>query len=98
MIPDLITVVMIRHDIAEDDEMMRGRIVTFEVRVKRVHLDQDILAENEPNRIDPDKWRPLIMSFQKFYGLTSQQVHELTLAEIPESMYRSPDVGRSNLP
>ena len=29
-----------------------------------------------PNRIDPDKWRPLIMSFQKFYGLASGQVHD----------------------
>ena len=38
----------------------------------------------EPDRIDPDKWRPLIMSFQNFYGLRSQ-LHESTLAKVPES-------------
>nr|WP_250465540.1 MULTISPECIES: hypothetical protein [unclassified Caballeronia] len=25
------------------------------------------------NRIDPDKWSPLIMNFQKFYGLSKQK-------------------------
>ena len=35
------------------------------------------------------------MSFQKFYGLAEGQVHESMLAEIPEIMYRSPDVDRA---
>jgi hypothetical protein len=34
------------------------------------------------------------MSFQKFYGL-GRQVHASTLAQIPEAMYRSPDVDRA---
>ena len=54
-------------------------------------MDESILADGENHRIDPDKWRPLIMSFQHFYGL-SPQVHESTLAQIPESMYRSAPV------
>jgi hypothetical protein len=39
------------------------------------------------NRINPDAWRPLIMSFCHFYGL-GEQVHESTLAQIPEEAYR----------
>jgi hypothetical protein len=34
------------------------------------------------------------MSFQKFYCL-GPQVHESTLAQIPETTYRSPDVDRA---
>ena len=48
----------------------------------------------EPNRVDPDKWRPLIMSFQQFYGL-GPQVHDSTLARIAESLYRGPDIERA---
>jgi hypothetical protein len=39
------------------------------------------------DRIDPDRWRPLIMSFCRFYGL-GEEVHTSRLAEIPESSYR----------
>lgn len=83
------------HWISEDDPLQKGNIVCFEVRILRVHLDESILMNGDPNRVDPDKWHPLIMSFQKFYGLGSGQVHESTLAEIPEVLYRSPDVDRA---
>ena len=69
--------------------------MTFEVRIRRVHLEESILAEGEPNRVDPDKWRPLIMSFQKFYGLESTQLQTSKLAQIPEYKYRSADVDRA---
>jgi flavin reductase (DIM6/NTAB) family NADH-FMN oxidoreductase RutF len=82
------------HELAEGDPMLKGRTNCFEVRIQRVHIEESILMAGEPNRIDPDKWRPLIMSFQKFYGL-GPQVHESTLAQIPEAMYRSPDVDRA---
>jgi flavin reductase (DIM6/NTAB) family NADH-FMN oxidoreductase RutF len=82
------------HDLAQDDPILKGRTNLFEVRIQRVHVEQSILAAGEPNRIDPDKWRPLIMSFQKFYGL-GPQVHASTLAQIPEAMYRGPDVDRA---
>jgi flavin reductase (DIM6/NTAB) family NADH-FMN oxidoreductase RutF len=59
----------------------------FEVRIVRAHIEPSLLFEGEPNRIDPEKWRPLIMSFCRFYGL-GEQVFESTLAEISESSYR----------
>ena len=84
------------HGIAEDDPVQRGHLVCIEVRIQRVYVEESILMNGEANRIDPDKWRPLIMSFQQFYGLGSK-LHASTLGEIPESMYRSPDVGRARI-
>jgi hypothetical protein len=46
------------------------------------------------NRVDPDKWRPLMMSFQRYYGL-GDELHESTLAKIPEDIYRMPDIARA---
>jgi len=82
------------HGLAENDEAVRGKIVTFELRIQRVHVEESLLMDGHANRIDPDKWRPLIMSFQKFYGLGGQ-VQPSTLATIPERLYQSPDVERA---
>jgi len=81
------------HGLAENDPNVRGNIMTFELRIKRVYLDEAILMDGHPNRVDPDKWKPLIMSFQKFYGLGSQ-VHPSTLADIPEHLYNTADRAR----
>ena len=87
-------VVAAKHDLMQDDEVARGRIVTFEVRMTRIHLHPDILMDGFANRVDPDKWRPLIMSFQRYYGL-GDEVHDSTLARIPEDSYRMPDIARA---
>jgi flavin reductase (DIM6/NTAB) family NADH-FMN oxidoreductase RutF len=87
-------VVEATHGLAGDDARQRGYIVCIEVRIQRVHLEESLLMRGETDRIDPDKWRPLIMSFQRFYGL-GPQVHASTLANIPESLYRSPDMERA---
>ena len=87
-------VVAAKHDLMRDDDLVRGAIVTFEVRIQRVHVHPDVLMAGKINRIDPDKWRPLMMSFQRFYGL-SGEVHDTTLAQIPEEQYRLPDIDRA---
>ena len=87
-------VVVARHDLMADDEQTRGGLMTFELRVTRVHIDPALCLDGNPNRIDPDKWRPLMMSFQRFYGL-SEEIHPSTLAQIPEESYRTPDIDRS---
>jgi flavin reductase (DIM6/NTAB) family NADH-FMN oxidoreductase RutF len=61
--------------------------LAFEVRIVRTHIDERILLDGAANHIDPDKWRPLIMSFCQFYGL-GDRVWQSTLAEIPETAYR----------
>jgi flavin reductase (DIM6/NTAB) family NADH-FMN oxidoreductase RutF len=82
------------HGIADDDAHQRGARQCIEVRVQRVHVDEDILMAGEGDRIDPDKWRPLIMSFQQFYGLGAK-VHESALGTVPEAAYRGPDIARA---
>jgi flavin reductase (DIM6/NTAB) family NADH-FMN oxidoreductase RutF len=62
-----------------------GGTLAIEVAVERVHADERILAAE--NRIDPDAWRPLIMSFQQFYGLTPERLQVSELAKIPEALY-----------
>jgi len=77
------------HPIADKDPAYRGRSLALHVAVRKVHASTDILADGEPDRIDPDKWRPLIFSFQHFYGLTPDRVHGSELAKIPEAAYRA---------
>ena len=57
-----------------------------------MHLDHSILLDGNPNRIDPGKWRPLIMSFAQYYELRDERLVESTLAQVPKLLYRSPDV------
>jgi flavin reductase (DIM6/NTAB) family NADH-FMN oxidoreductase RutF len=75
------------HRIAEDNAAIRGNLIALEVEIVRVYADSWLLVPGEPDRIDPDKWRPLIMSFQQFYGLTPR-LQPSTWATIPESAYR----------
>jgi flavin reductase (DIM6/NTAB) family NADH-FMN oxidoreductase RutF len=82
------------YNMSDGDPAFRGRRILFEVRIQRVFVEPSIVADGEPNRIDPDKWRPLIMSFQRYYGV-GKEVHESTLAGIPEEMYRMPDIARA---
>lgn len=82
------------HPIADEDSAQRGGVVAIEVRVQRVFVHDDIRVPGSPDHIDPDAWRPLIMSFQKLYGL-GPQVHPSTLARIPERLYRGPDIDRA---
>jgi flavin reductase (DIM6/NTAB) family NADH-FMN oxidoreductase RutF len=79
------------HSIANDKEAQRGRLLSLELKIVRVHLDESILMDGHSNRVDPDKWRPLIMSFQEFYGL-GPRVHASALGQIPERLYRTPDI------
>jgi hypothetical protein len=75
------------HPLAESDPVRRGNLIALEIRIVNVHVEEDLLLAGYENRIDPDAWRPLIISFSQFYGLGGR-VHTSRLAEIPESAYR----------
>lgn len=77
------------HPLEASDPGRAGKLVALEVRIVRVHVDPAVRMEGHDDRIDPVKWRPLMMSFCQFFGL-GEMIHPSTLAEIPESAYRSP--------
>ena len=53
----------------------------FEVHIFKLHVDESLLIENGAKpHIDPVKWRPLIMSFCRFFDLGGE-VHPSRLAE-----------------
>jgi flavin reductase (DIM6/NTAB) family NADH-FMN oxidoreductase RutF len=75
------------HPLAVRDDDRRGALVALELRIVRVHVEESIRMTGHCDRIDPEKWRPLIMSFQQFFGLGAM-VHDSTLGQIPETVYR----------
>ena len=53
----------------------------FEVHIMKLHVDEKLLVDGgERPHLDPLRWRPLIMSFCRFFGL-SGEVHPSRLAE-----------------
>lgn len=75
------------HPLAANGATAKASMTNIEVEIHRVRVDESLLVNDHPNRIDPNKWRPLIMSFQRFYGL-GEELHQSTLATIPEEAYR----------
>jgi flavin reductase (DIM6/NTAB) family NADH-FMN oxidoreductase RutF len=62
--------------------------IALEVKVLRTHVDESIKMAGHKNRIDPDQWHPMIMSFQELYGLNPRKISSSVLAEIQEEEYR----------
>jgi flavin reductase (DIM6/NTAB) family NADH-FMN oxidoreductase RutF len=53
----------------------------FEVHIVKLHVDEKLLVNGDSRpHIDPVRWRPLIMSFCRFFGLGGE-VHPSRLAE-----------------
>lgn len=82
--------VQLEATLAGIHQMGADTVISMELKIEKVHLDTAILYEGLPDRIDPDKWRPLIMSFQELYGL-GEKVQVSALAQIPEQLYRTAD-------
>ncbi len=68
--------------------VVEGLIVAVEVRVLRISIHREIRLEGHQNRIDADKWKPMIMMFCEMYGLKDGKLEHSKLAEIEEEMYR----------
>ncbi len=77
------------YELAENDPRWGGRSLILETRIIRVHVEEAIRLSPFPNRVDPDRWQPLIMSFQQFYGLAPGRLHSSRLSSIPEEQYRA---------
>lgn len=73
-------------------EALRTFVTLFEVKVLRVHVKKELVSKEHANRIDADKWRPMIMSFSRLYGLKDGELEHSVLAEIDEEKYRVGDL------
>ncbi|MBU7318164.1 flavin reductase family protein [Paenibacillus oleatilyticus] len=47
-------------------------LVAIEVRIEKVHIEEDLLMDANSNYIDPSKWNPMIMNFCEYFGLSEQ--------------------------
>lgn len=79
--------------LAAEETRSAGYAAVIEVCIERLHLDESILHAGDPDRVDPNAWRPLIMSFAQLYGLTPDTVHGSDLAKIPEHLYSRSGAG-----
>ena len=53
----------------------------FEIHIVKLHVEESLLVGNGPRpHIDPLKWRPLFMTFCRFFGMGGE-VHPSRLAE-----------------
>jgi flavin reductase (DIM6/NTAB) family NADH-FMN oxidoreductase RutF len=67
---------------------LAGMIIAIELRVMRIHVADSIRMAGHANRVDPEKWHPLIMSFRQFYGLRDGQLASSVLGKGSEERYR----------
>ena len=82
-------VVETTHPFGEHNPSVPTPVVAIELRVVAIHAHPTILMDNNSTRIDPDRWRPLIMSFRQFYGLGPQPLPS-RLASVEEELWRPP--------
>lgn len=70
---------------AGSDPRMGIPACAVEVRILKAHVDERLLCG--PDRIDPDRWRPLLMSFRELFALGGRAGASSRLATGPESAY-----------
>ena len=76
------------HEMSKDVPDRAGSSVALELKILRVHVDDSLRLSGHTDRIDADKWRPMVMSFQELYGLAPEKATGSRLAEIEEELYR----------
>lgn len=75
------------HDFGANNPLVPMKVAAIEVHITAVHAHPEILMNGSPHKVDPDRWKPLIMSFRQFYTLTNQTAAS-RLADIPEDRWR----------
>ncbi|KAH7408508.1 hypothetical protein DE146DRAFT_752636 [Phaeosphaeria sp. MPI-PUGE-AT-0046c] len=65
-----------------------GAVLSFELHITGFEVLLELKLEGYQNRIDTDKWKPIIMMFSELYGLGNGKAMESVLVVIEEEMYR----------
>ncbi|RMD39934.1 hypothetical protein DV735_g5190, partial [Chaetothyriales sp. CBS 134920] len=71
-----------------------GSVKVFEVEIVNVRVHPRLKKDGYANRIDPDAWNPMIMSFCELYGINRVKIGNSRLAEIDEELYRPVKAGK----
>lgn len=82
------SVLMNTTELMQELPDIKDLVLALEVNVLRTHVRNDLRMTGHANRIDPDRWRPMIMSFQELYGLSPTKSTVSRLATIDEEKYR----------
>lgn len=75
------------HGFGATNPHVATEVVAIELRIVAVHAHPSIMAQGGSTRVDPDRWRPLLMSFREFYGL-GERVGASKLAATDEELWR----------
>jgi flavin reductase (DIM6/NTAB) family NADH-FMN oxidoreductase RutF len=75
------------HSLMKDVPSLAGALLAIEVEILRVYVEESLKMEGYENRVDADKWRPMVMSLQEMYGLKDEKAVS-KLATIDQEMYR----------
>ncbi len=67
--------------ILKQSHRVEEHMLAAEVEIVCTHIEDALLVPGTDNHINPDAWKPLIMSFTEFYGL-GERVHDSRLARI----------------
>jgi hypothetical protein len=59
----------------------KGLTLAIELKILRVHVEDELRLEGHQNRIDTDKWHPIFMVFQEFYGMSAKEVGGVQLGQ-----------------
>jgi flavin reductase (DIM6/NTAB) family NADH-FMN oxidoreductase RutF len=76
------------HVLGGGDDPEDADLLAVELEIVRVHVHEGIRSPTHETRIDPELWRPLIMSFQRFFGLGGE-AQRSRLSSIDEEWYRT---------
>ncbi|KAM0252167.1 hypothetical protein ACHAQJ_007825 [Trichoderma viride] len=76
------------HTLMEDFPDLKGAVVAIELKVLRTHILDHLRMPAHPNRINPDRLKPIFMCFQELYGFGEGKVAKSTLGEVNEEKYR----------
>lgn len=75
------------HPMNGASSVAEASILAAEIEVTRVHVRESLRMAGHANRIDPEAWRPLVLSFQRFFAL-GEEAMPSRLASIDEEWYR----------
>jgi hypothetical protein len=79
---------VVSHEMMGDMADKKGRLLALEVKILRIHVEDELRLEGYENRIDSEKLRLVFMAFQDFYGMGRGKWGESRLAQIGEENYR----------